>query len=257
MLPILPRSGASPEQAAAAAQSVHQIRSLIQLGAADHKVIAVTSATAGDGKTSLTLSLGMSFAASGARTLLVDFDMIGRGLSRQLKVDAAPHGLADALQSGVLNGCILPSSVPGLSVVPLRSGDERFINRLSDGLVQRFLDSVRPDFDVVLFDTGPILGSLEANFVVAAADGVLVIVGRGQQRPLVQRALAHLGSVGSCVIGLVFNRASAVDFRRSASSASFRTVSAVPADALTLAPLPPEAANLDPISRTVAADIRT
>lgn len=66
-----------------AALSVHQIRSRLQLNGLGkrHPILAITSATASEGKTSLTCALGMSLAASGNKTLIIDFDLLGQGLS--------------------------------------------------------------------------------------------------------------------------------------------------------------------------------
>ncbi|OHB76951.1 MAG: hypothetical protein A2W31_04325 [Planctomycetes bacterium RBG_16_64_10] len=85
VLPRLPKNLADPEQAAIAAHSVQQIRMQLQLGSPSDRtqVVAITSAMPGDGKTSLALALGLSFAASRSRTLLIDFDLYGRGLTRQ------------------------------------------------------------------------------------------------------------------------------------------------------------------------------
>jgi Mrp family chromosome partitioning ATPase/uncharacterized protein involved in exopolysaccharide biosynthesis len=74
---------ADPETAHSAAMSVHQVRARLQrdgLGTT-RSVLAVTSAMPGEGKTSLACALGLSLAASGARTLLIDFDLCGQGLS--------------------------------------------------------------------------------------------------------------------------------------------------------------------------------
>ena len=76
---------------------------------------------------------------------------------------------------------------------------------------------------VVLIDTGPILGSIEATPVCAAADAVILTVARGQQRPLVEKALQHLLSIGARFAGVVFNRAQTRDFERSISGMSLRS----------------------------------
>lgn len=80
ILPRLPDDLADPEQAAIASHCVHQIRTLLQIGpdSTGRRVFSLTSPGAGDGKTSLTLALGLSFAKAGAKTLIVDFDL-GRG----------------------------------------------------------------------------------------------------------------------------------------------------------------------------------
>lgn len=78
VLPKLPEDLADPEQAAMASRCVHQIRTLLQVGPESfgRRVFAITSPGPQDGKTSLTLSLGVSFAASGAKTLLIDCNML-------------------------------------------------------------------------------------------------------------------------------------------------------------------------------------
>jgi hypothetical protein len=69
-----------------------------------------------------------------------------------------------------------------------------------------------------------VLGSIEATPVCAAADGVILTVSRGQQRPLVEKAIQHLMSIGARFAGVVFNRAQANDFARSISGISLRSI---------------------------------
>ncbi len=86
ILPNLPDDLDDPEHAAIAGFCVHHIRTLLQISSTgnDYKVTTITSPASGTGKTSLTLALGMSFAGSGVRTLLIDCDMIGRSLTTRL-----------------------------------------------------------------------------------------------------------------------------------------------------------------------------
>jgi capsular exopolysaccharide synthesis family protein len=227
VLPNLPKKGmADAEDAAAATHCVHQIRTMLQLGGKPQdKVYCMTSAEAGEGKTSLTLALGLSYARSGARTLLIDADMIGRGLTSDLAV-RVEHGLGDALRAGQLNGTVMDTQFERVSVLPVGLRDERAIPEFTAVAARRLLDDARKEFDVILVDTGPILGSLEAACVTANADGVVMVIGRGQHRPRLERALAQLRSIQARVVGLVFNRAAATDFHQSGSSTSRRSVSA-------------------------------
>lgn len=85
ILPTLPDDLKDPEQAAVAAHCVHHIRTLLQLGPSEKgRVIAITSPSPGSGKTSLATALGLSFATSSEKTLLIDCDVLGGGLSRRL-----------------------------------------------------------------------------------------------------------------------------------------------------------------------------
>lgn len=86
ILPEMPEDLSDPEQADIADHCVHQIRTLLQIGAESHgrRVFSITSPAAFDGKTSLGLALGISFAKSGSKTLLVDCDMTDGDLSTRV-----------------------------------------------------------------------------------------------------------------------------------------------------------------------------
>ncbi len=262
ILPILPRDLDNPEQRAIAAHCVHQVRLLLQIGgaASGRKVYAITSPTAGDGKTSLALSLGLSFSAAGSRTLLIDFDMIGTGLTSNLRLEngtgSAPHGLVDALRTGELNGSRLAIASERLWVIPSLPEDEHFVSRVSAQSVKRLLNQVRDAYDVVIVDTGPMLGSLEASLVCAEADGVIMVVGRGQRRDHIEQALSGVNAVNGRVVGMVFNRATPGDFRRSVSSTSMRSVPrALPAPEPGHRPGADRLEAAGPVVRTIALEI--
>ncbi len=226
ILPILPPDVHDEERRAMAAHCVHNIRVLLQLSGevGGAKVFAVTSPTAGDGKTSLVLSLGLSFAASGSRTCLVDFDTVGTGLSASLDVRGG-LGVLDAIRNNDAGPCIRQSGVdPNLFIIPSSRGDDVHVSRVSTSSVRRLLEQLRNQFDAVIIDTGPILGSIEASLAAAQADGVILVIGRGQHHTYVKRAVDRITAVGGRLAGMVFNRASAADFRRSVSAASMRSV---------------------------------
>lgn len=86
VMPELPDGNQTDVDVAMANHCIHHIRTLLQLHTGHQgNVIAVTSATAGAGKTTLGMALGLSYSAAGSRTLLVDFDLVGRGLTKRLK----------------------------------------------------------------------------------------------------------------------------------------------------------------------------
>jgi len=270
VLPSLPEDLADPEQAAIAAHCVHQIRALLQIGRGDDHggVFTITSPDAGTGKTSLCLSLGVSFAACGSRTLMIDCDLGGGGLSA--RVDAiirrkigqifrrrgaitqqqletalklaqnsqrklgeilvelgylqpsdvqealalqqkAPVGLLDALNGDGLHDCVAETGIEGLRILPVGAARAGDASRLSPAAVRTLLAQARQHYDIVLIDTGPVPGSLEAAVMAAASDEVVLVVSRGDQRPAAQRSLEHLRDIGARVAGIVFNRAEARD----------------------------------------------
>jgi succinoglycan biosynthesis transport protein ExoP len=228
ILPNLPDRLSDPEQAAIAAHCVHQIRTMLQInggGDGDRRVFAMTSASPGDGKTSLTLALGLSYAACGTRTLLIDCDLVGAGLSTRMNVHSA-EGVLEAIANRSLLDYVRTTDIADVAILPVGSAHGYHASTLSPGALRRLIDEAKKHFDTILIDTGPILGSIEASLVCAAVDGVVLAVSRGQSRPLVEKSLNHLTGIGARLAGVVFNRAQSNDFERSISGMSMRSVAA-------------------------------
>jgi capsular exopolysaccharide synthesis family protein len=213
MLPSLPEKLRNRRQVADAAHSVHQIRVMLQMGqhGKNRGVYMVTSSTAGEGKTSLTVALGLSFAAAGCKTLIVDCDLVGQGITRGFRAERTT-GLREALDCGSARGFVkkLPQ---GLRLLTAGNADTLNGWTLSAAATNRMLSEVRRYYDVVLIDTGPILGSVEAAVLAPAVDGVIMTIARGQQRSLVERAMQHLNTLGAEPVGFVFNRAQNRDLK--------------------------------------------
>jgi polysaccharide biosynthesis transport protein len=223
ILPDLPDLLSNPEQASVAAHCVHQIRTMLQLSSEsqNRRVFAVTSPSPGDGKTSLTLALGLSFAATGSKTLLIDADLIGAGLTARMNT-GRPEGVLEAIASRTMLQHVVKTDVENLSILPVGSARPSASAMLTPAAVQRMVAEARNQYDVILIDTGPILGSIEASPVSVAADGVILTVARGQSRQLVEKSLAHLVAIGARLSGVVFNRANTYDFRQSISRMSMQ-----------------------------------
>jgi capsular exopolysaccharide synthesis family protein len=224
ILPNLPDRLSDPQQAGIAAHCVHQIRTMLQISRSNDEpqVIAITSASAGDGKTSLTLALGLSYAACGARTLLIDCDLLAAGLTHRLNVNST-DGVLEAVANRALLEFVRTTDIADVAILPVGTTHAHHASTLSPVALRRLLSEARKHFDIVIVDTGPILGSIEASLVCAAADRTILTVARNQQRPLVEKSIEHLQSIGSNLAGVVFNRAHAADFARSTSGVGLRS----------------------------------
>jgi capsular exopolysaccharide synthesis family protein len=224
ILPNLPDRLSDPQQAGVAAHCVHQIRTMLQISSAtdEPQVIAVTSASSGDGKTSLTLALGLSYAAAGARTLLVDCDLVAAGLTHRLNVNSA-DGVLEAVANRALLEYVRTTDIADVAILPVGTTHAHHASTLSPVALRRLLSEGRKHFDIIIIDTGPILGSIEASLVCAAADRTILAVARNQQRPIVEKSISHLISIGANLAGVVFNRAHARDFERSMSGLALRS----------------------------------
>ncbi len=216
-----------PEQEEMAALSVHQIRNVLELQhtrAPGGRVFTITSATAGEGKTSLSLALGMSFAAAGQRTLIVDADLIGRGITKQLNL-SEKGGIREFLDDAPVEETTHPTPVASLFAMPTGSVKQFEPKNMSRERAIRAIERLRQTYEVVIVDTGPIMGSLEGNLVCALSDATILVVSRGQRSKFVQASLARIANIGGRCAGTVFNRAADDDYHRSMSHASFHVAS--------------------------------
>lgn len=171
------------------------------------KVIVVTSPVPGDGKTTVATNLAIMFAQQGARTLLVDANLRRPQLHRYFRVDRVPgltdiliarEGIDSALRSTeTSNLYVLPAGRPAFNP-PEILGSER---------LKQVVQLARPRFDVVIFDTPPVLPFTDAAVLGAVADGVVLVVSSGStDRKAAMAAVVQLRSVGARIVGCVVNR---------------------------------------------------
>lgn len=231
----------------AVAFQLHKLRLSLQRAArADRRSFAITSPVSGDGKTSVTMALGLSLAASGTRTLLIDFDLVGKSLSRRFARKAAPgetqvpdRGLGAILRGSSVTECFQETDVKRLSLLGCADAGSEDARRLSPRFARHVLKEALEHYEMVLIDTGPLLASLEANTIAAETDGAVLCVSRGTDRELVKRSVDLLGEKCRNFEGIVINRLDAQQFDKYVSStmsmsvpndptASWRSASAKP-----------------------------
>jgi polysaccharide biosynthesis transport protein len=222
LLPDLGSSVLDNELATASAFAIHQIRTQLQIAntVREPRVYGVTSPAPQDGKTSLIIALGLSFAESGSKTLLVDLDFIGRGLSVHFGYPNAPS-LANSLDTPEsFQSHICQTDYDNLDILPAGFGDDELVSKLSPRVIGEQIQCLREKYDTVLIDSGPILGSVEAAIMAPQSDGMILVIGRGQFKPLVKKAVDQIQGVGGKIVATIFNRASVHELKQSSSSMS-------------------------------------
>ena len=149
---------------------------------------------------------------------------MGAGLTARLNMNG-PEGILEAINNRDLLSYVRTTDIADLSILPVGMAQLHHAGIFSPAAVKRLINEAKKHFEIILIDTGPILGSIEATPVAASCDGVILTVARGQQRPMVEKALEHLRSIGARMAGVVFNRAQARDFEQSISGISLRSAS--------------------------------
>jgi capsular exopolysaccharide synthesis family protein len=190
-------------------ESVDSLRTSLLLAESlqDMKVILVTSAISGEGKTSIAVQLAVSLArSSGKRTLLVDADMRSPDIHRLLDLSLEP-GLADVLSGE----CSLDAAVQSelnnqLHVLTAGRAKMNPHRLVGNGTLRPTFDAFREKYDYVIIDTAPILSVSEALVLARQADASLICAMRDSSRiDQVRRAYDKLFAASGHPVGVVLN----------------------------------------------------
>lgn len=170
------------------------------------KVLLMTSARAGEGKTMSSLNLAVTLAESGARVILIDADLRHPRCHGALGVDNA-QGLTNYLAGeGELDALVRVLDVPPISFLsagPVPANPARLVG---SGRMRRLLVDLRLEYDFVIIDTPPVLPVTDAVVLAREADGVVLVVkGHDTPRVLVRRARDRLAMAGTPFLGVIVN----------------------------------------------------
>lgn len=171
------------------------------------KVIAVTSALPGEGKTTTSVCLAISAAQAGLKVVIVDCDIRRRNVSRLLGVDA-DLGLLDVLEgTASLGDVLLKGEASGAWVLPTAKRDFTPREVFNTPEMASLLKLLREDFDMVILDTAPVLAVAETRVLASQADAVMFLT-RWRKTPAkaAEAALRTLEQSEATVAGAVLTQ---------------------------------------------------
>ena len=175
-------------------------------GAHGLKVLMVTSAAVGEGKTLTAINLALTLSRSfHRRVLLVDCDLRKPTLHQLFGLENTA-GVIDALRSNDDPKVHLVQVMPRLTLMLSGGIAADPITLLSSAVVPNLFRDVSEMFDWVVVDTPPAAILPDCSLLTPAVDAAVVVVGAFETPyPLVQRAIEAIGR--DKVIGAVMNRA--------------------------------------------------
>ena len=148
------------------------------IGQATHgraKVIAITSALPGEGKTIISCCLAHVLATSGKRTVLIDCDLRRRGISRLLDVKQEQQGLVEILQGDAQLDVEQFAGNRRLCIIPLKAIDGKEPEELlTSEAFDRLLSLLSEHFDHVIMDLPPVLPIASTPVIASRADAVVL-----------------------------------------------------------------------------------
>ena len=177
------------------------------------KTLVLTSPGPADGKSTTVANLAITFAQQGQRTLLVDGDLRRAVLDKTFSVPRSP-GLTEVIVGEAeLEHSVNATDVPNLFVLGSGQFPPNPSELLGSNAMANVIREAREQFDVVLFDSPPLLAVTDAAVLSTMVDGTILVVRMGATaRQAVRRALGQLHAVHARVLGAVMND---VDLRKS------------------------------------------
>jgi capsular exopolysaccharide synthesis family protein len=214
---VLPENGSGnmsvwmidhPDSAASEAFRVLRTSIMLSRPGGALKTLLVTGCTPGEGKTTVTVNLGVAFAQHNKRVIIVEADL--RRPKFKHKIDfPAEVGLSNVLtnscepEEAVLRGVFVPS----LDVLPAGPRPPMPSEILGSAAFDSLLEQLRSRYDLILIDSPPALLVTDAVSISTKAEGVIWVIHAGViTRPYLSRASHMIERSGMPVIGMVVNR---------------------------------------------------
>jgi uncharacterized protein involved in exopolysaccharide biosynthesis/Mrp family chromosome partitioning ATPase len=198
------------------------------------QTLIVTSAAPLEGKTATVTNLAISMAQSGGKVLLIDTDLRRPRIHRLFQQDRSP-GLTDLLSPGLQPGedennsietvvetlsppvetqgehpigepFIRQTSIDNLYLLPCGTHVSRPEGLLSSEKMKQLIKSLSSQYDMVLFDTPPLISAADAMILATQVDATLMVVRSGKtKRQIALQGKELLENVDAHIIGAVLN----------------------------------------------------
>ncbi len=168
------------------------------------RIVMITSATTGEGKTTLASHLAASLARAWRKTLIIDADLRNPNAHGQFDLPQGP-GLAEALRGEIeFEDAIKPTLLGRLWMLPAGQMDGHALQALTqDGLANVF-ERLKDQFDFIVIDTSPVVPVPDALMLGKHADAVILSVMKDvSSMPAVYAAQQKLEDLNIRVLGAV------------------------------------------------------
>lgn len=186
----------------------NSIRTNIQFSGRDLRVIVLTSVQPGEGKSTTSVNLAVSFAKAGFKTLLIDADIRNSVMSGTFKSDEKYEGLSSYLSGNAdLSAVISRSNIENLMVIPAGHVPPNPTTLLQNNNFNYMIDTLKEVFDYVIIDTPPIGLVIDSAIVAQKADASVIVTEEGAiKRRFIQKAKEQMEQSGAQFLGIILNK---------------------------------------------------
>lgn len=178
-----------------------------------HNVIQLTSSQASEGKSTTAVILAELFASLGRKTLLIDADLRRPSVARLLDIESPQAGLVEVvLGHSDLQSTVVKGLHENLEILPIGSISPNPTEVLASPQMREFIDKVRQEYSLVIFDSCPVMGLADAPLLARQVDGTVFVmeankVHFGQAKSAIRR----VRSSGGHLLGVILTKYRALE----------------------------------------------
>jgi capsular exopolysaccharide synthesis family protein len=179
---------------------------------AEPKIVLVTSAEKGEGKSTTTANLAAAYALDNKRVIVIDADLRKPTL-HQFFGKTNRLGLSNLLvQQCSLEEAVLDTGIPGLMMIASGTIASHPTEILGSDRMKALLQKLGQSYDMVLIDSPPIIMFSDAQILAAQCDGVVMVINCGKvKNRIAKKAKEQLDFVGAKILGAILNNVKKYD----------------------------------------------
>lgn len=190
-----------------AAESYRTLRTNLQYSSFDeeYKVIVVTSAEPGEGKSITVGNLALSIAQSDKKVIIIDCDLRKPSIHKKFGLSNS-EGLSDVLMGNKNIAEVGQRYSSNLTVLTSGKIPPNPSEMLGSKAMKALIEALKKVFDYVILDTPPVQAVTDAQILSTRADGtLLVVMSERTKRDSVVNSINLLKKVNANIIGTVLN----------------------------------------------------
>lgn len=189
-------------------ESYKTLRTNIEFCGKDQRVIAITSCTPNEGKSSVALNLAASLAETGKRVIMIDADLRKSVLIGRLDITEKVMGLTNFLVGQCqLNDVVCSTNYPTLNLMiagPVAPNPAELLG--SEGF-STLIQYLRKYYDYVILDTPPLGSVIDSAIIAKECDGVAIVIAANSiSYKFAARIKEQLSRAGCKILGVILNK---------------------------------------------------